>query len=354
MRSARPRGRPWRWLLPLQALVWWPFVLACSPVPPHPQTQEQQPPPPVDDFSPALATAHFEALAQAGDRAPDSAADAIARAYLERELRLVGARTESIATRSGEHLFAEISGRSRDVVMLVVPYDTLGRDDRLDDSGAVVLLELARVFAQERPAYTLWLALAQVRPTPPGHSGAGEISAGVARVSAAREVTEASQPGAVSASARPLAEARTTRLRLAAAGRSLASALALRIAGVRVRAVVAIEPRARSEARIGRDLASHPVFRDLFWQVADRLGYDEVFSPEATWTSPRGVHTGFRELGVGPVLALVDETASRIERAANEPLGETVPAGLEAVGRVAVHALSIMLERFEKVDAFSR
>ena len=51
-----------------------------------------------------------------------------------------------------------------DVVLLVAAYPTLESGAWIDDSGAALLLEFARVMGSPRPAYTLVLALAETRP----------------------------------------------------------------------------------------------------------------------------------------------------------------------------------------------
>jgi len=304
------------------------LALACSRVPPHPKISVTH-----AGFSEAIAQAHLENLAGLGPRLPGSEAEQAARGYFEREFRLAGAQVETLEVAGYRHLIADIRGASRDNVLLVAPNASLGSDEWVDDSGAVLLLELARVLAGDSSPYTVRMALADIRPT--------------ADPTTEETVGEEMDP----------IESSLARQRVSEAGESLVSALeaAGQLAGLR--AVIAFEPRAGVAPRMARDLRSHPVFRAVFWEAAAELGHGGSFPADAGWRSPLGLQGAFRARGLGQVLALVDETTARAELQAG--LGELAPsssdrvAGLEPVGSVTLEALSRLMRRFEQADAFS-
>ena len=308
------------------------LALACSPVPPHPEIS-----PPVDGFSVDLAEAHLDAMSELSPRLPGSEADQAVRSYLIREFGLAGAEAQWIPEGGRDHLLAEVRGAFEDRVLLVAPYSLMGSNEWVDDSGAALFLELVRYFSRHPPLYTLQFALADTRP-----AGFSDVPRGA----------EAPEGGLGAAGAVE------TREWVSEAGRSLAGAMADRSESSGIRAVIAFEPRAGSHPRMARDLKSHPVYRSIFWQSAAALGYEDVFSPDAGWSSTEGLQTAFQGQGLGRVLALVDERIARAEL--HEGLGrpglgdERGPVGLEPTGRVTIEALTRLMRRFEKMDAFSQ
>ncbi len=301
-------------------------LTACSRIPGHPRTPVIE-----DQFSEALVRAHLENLARLGPRLPGSETDLDVRTYLAREFEIVGVPLRVLEQDGSRHLVGEIPGESGDRVLLVTSYAALGSNEWVDDSGAVLLLELARVLARGVPTYTVQIALAETRPPvaeTPIDPGAAEIG--------------------------PL-EARE---RVFQAGISLSEALAREGGLEGVRVVVAFEPRATVTPRMARDLRSHPVFRSLFWEVAAELGHADAFPPEGGWRSPVGLQAAFRSRGLKQVLALVDETTARIELQAGPAPGVSVdfaePLGLGSIGEVTLEALARLMNRFERIDAFSQ
>jgi hypothetical protein len=287
-----------------------------------------------------MVRAHLENLADLGPRLPGSEADRTARAYLRREFRQAGAETEILEAGEYHHLLAEIPGASQDGVLLVAPYSALGGDAWVDDSGAVLLLELTRVLASPPPPYTVLIALAYVRPR------------AVAVVRTAGE----SPSGAIGGRASPNGSA-LAREQVTLAGESLASALEADGQLDGLRAVIAFEPRAGGVPRMARDLRSHPVFRSVFWEAAAALGHGDSFPPDAGWRSPPGLQGAFQARGLGLVLALVDETTARAELQGslgeNGEVGAADAWGVEPLGSVTLEALSRLMGRFERVDAFA-
>ena len=281
--------------------------------------------------------AHLENLARLGPRLPGSQTDLDVRTYLTREFEIVGVPLEVLEQGGSRHLVGEIPGESADRALLVASYAALGSNQWVDDSGLVLLLELARVLAREAPPYTVQIALAETRPASVhASSDAGDPNpdsfAGIGPLEARQQVFEA--------------------------GVSLSEALEREAGLGSIRVVIAFEPRATARPRMARDLRSHPVFRSLFWEVAAELDHGEAFPPDAGWRSPLGLQAAFRSRGLQQVLALVDETTARIELQ-TEPwpavsADHQEPVGLESLGEVTLVALSRLMQRFERIDAFSR
>lgn len=290
--------------------------IACGGVPTHPVVDER-----VDGFSPRRARAHYVALAGLGSRLPGSEAAVRARTYVERELRWAGA--EWVGPDSGDAsadhpVLAWLPGASEERVLVAAPWaPALGRTGP-DDAGVATLLELARALARQPRPYTVGIAIAIVAPS--------EESVGGARAATQR------------------------------AGEVLVEALAADPGLDALRAVLVLEPRIGASGGIARDLRSHPVFRDLFWRTAARLGHHERFPEDGGWATPEGIQGAFLSAGYGRVLALVDERplapSPRTRGTERAVLPE--PGAFEPVGEVVHSGLLQLMERLVRVDAFSR
>ena len=304
------------------SLVLW---LACSGVPALPDLDEGG-----AEFSDGLAAAHLDALSSLSPRWPGSREDRRARKYLARAFEAVGAVLVRGDGGGDGPLIAEVRGRSEDVVLLLACYGVLGSSEWVDDSGLALLIELARLYAAEPPPpYTIRFALAEVRPP----------------VVAAGEGAEGAW--------RPVKDAAEARRRVVASGRELAAALAPSLVAAAPRFVVAFEPRAEAGGRIARDLRSHPIIRNVFWETAARLNYANTFSKESGWSSPAGLHGAFSPLARGRVLALVDERLARPELSERTlPTGSSPAVSLAPIGRVTLASVARLMRRFEKIDAF--
>jgi len=291
---------------------------SCTRVPARPDLDEAD-----AHFSGDQALGHLEVLAGLGARPPGSRSDRVARSYLQRELRRLGASVEELADGDRRHLVAEIPGGSPDVILLAAPLQTLPRWGPIDDSGVVVLLELARVLSLAEQPYTLRLVFAEVRDLPP---------------------EEPAIPQAPPADPRSL---------VVAAGESLVRALEGGPGIEDLRLVVVFDSLGRVRLRVAQDLRSHPVFRDFFWRSASALGFESVFPGDGKWSSPRSLHLGFREAGLTRVVALVDESLARPDLGATPSRRGNSASVLEIVGTVSVEALGRTMQRLEKIDALS-
>lgn len=102
--------------------------------------------------------------AQFPQRVVGSPGGEAARAWIADRLNVLGLETETLPftvvalqERGGVQLWATVPGASDQTILLTTHYDTPEHGGRDNAGGVAVLLELARVFAQERPRHTLIL-----------------------------------------------------------------------------------------------------------------------------------------------------------------------------------------------------
>ncbi len=345
-----PRALSSRSLALLSGLL----VLACTGLPRHPRPSDFEGV--GKGFSGEIVEAHLAALWGLGERPPGSESDEIARAYLAREFRLSGAKVDRLDAGGGrENLIADLAGESRDVVLLVAAYPVSGLDSGVDETGAAVLLELARALGADEHPYGLRFALAETRPRSSGVDSAAppatKTSAGAGGRPASERLVSFDEEGA-------------RRELLIEAGRRLARALEAEGQTERIRAVIVLDLSFHPNFVFTRDLRSHPGFREIFWSVAARLGLEEMFPPDADWTSPATLQLGFQERSMDRIVALVDvgpapglrgrpRTRDRGLSGRGSDRERTIRE-LAFLGEVIVDGLGKLMERLEKVDAFSR
>jgi hypothetical protein len=128
---------------------------------------------------------------------------------------------------------------------------------------------------------------------------------------------------------------------------ALAARMAARGELSRVRLLVAFERVCRQDLHIARDLRSHRVHREEFFDAAARTGRVQFFPRNQDYESVEGTHLAFRSAGVRPVVVLT---------AASSTLGDRACAvqSLEAVGTVSLEGLDAIWRRLAKIDRFSR
>jgi len=290
-------------------------LAGCSNLPPPPEIDAS-----ADRFSAERVRAHYAALARIGPRPPGSAATDRARAYLERELRWAGAELDDTGNEDADgSLLARLPGPSSDRVLVVAPWVPVGVRTSVDDAGVAILLELARALSRNPRSYTVVLVAAGVVPP-----------------------------------ARPAPDPRRASEALREAGAALIRRIEAEDGLRGLRAVLVLEPRAVEGTQIARDLRSHPVFRDLFWRTAARLGHADAFPSDAPWATPEGIQGAFLSAGYGQVLSLVEVGE---DRAAGPDGGRPAgpgPGAFEPVGAVAYEGLVQLMHRFERIDAFSK
>lgn len=299
-----------------------------------------KPPPlegPVGVFSPAMAIAHQRKLESWASGLPWSKAGPGVRAYAEQVMDRLRAESIPLSEPSGRGIvFASVRGRSSDELLVVVPYGPLGVTDEADLSTLALALELARAFASAPRSYAITFALIDVGPS------------------------DGMSPADL---ARPPLEAMTSiQARRIQRGRDLLEALGRADRRGRIRAALVLDVRADANARIARDLRSHPVLQPLFWAAAARPGQGELFPEVAPWSAPAGVQDALYEDARAPVVTLADfrwgdpagwarliQDREKSRVAFGQSPGSSAWTG---VGVVAFDGLGGLIERFERVDDF--
>jgi hypothetical protein len=293
-------------------------------------------------FDSERAWADLEALAEIGPRPPGSEGAASARGYIVAQLEALDIDVQEIETfdelafgdESVErvelvHVVATFEGRSPGLFVLVTAYDSdhfdefpfVGANDGA--SGSAILLEIARVLTQRELPFTTRVVFLE---------GEGRLGRG----------------------GRGIEDARWLGSRALAREMHAASELE------RVRLLVAFRSVCDSDLRIARDLGSHRMHREEFWKAAHRRERDEEFPRDEGFQSPAASHIAFRELGVRPVVAIVDTSFGGDEPPGiyagteEDTIEHCAPQSLETVGVVSLDAIGTIGERLAKIERYSR
>lgn len=310
--------------------LWLVLALGCSS---PPASYPPQPAAPGEDptqFSGRRAWQHLESLVRIGPRVSGTRRARRARSYLLDQLEAAGvfaeARTHPIEWDGDErdltHVVGVIPGDSSETLLLAAHYDTHDFDDirfvGANDgaSGPALLLELARVLALESHPYSiLFVFLDGESLRPDGTDGREGSQAFAERLRA---------DGAVSL----------------------------------IRLAVFFNGVADADLAIPRDLRSHRIHREIFWDAALSLGHQQAFPEALGFATPAGGHEALLSIGLTPVVAIVDDrfggptTPGRFANSERDDLSECRPESLAAVGEVAHEALRRAQRRFVKIDRF--
>jgi hypothetical protein len=224
------------------------------------------------------------------------------------------------------HVTGVLAGESDDLLMLAAHYDTatlagarfVGANDGA--SGPALVLEIGRVLAGQPRPYTIWLTFIDAD-------------------------AEAQEPDAMA----------STRL----GSRSLAAELALEERLGDIRLAVFFNQVCDPQLTIARDLRSHVIHREVFWDTAAELGAGDAFAREDGFESPPGPHLSFLEYDMRRVVAIVDDRFGSggppgvLWRTEHDTLENCDPTSLGTVGLVTQTALHRISSRLEKIDRFA-
>jgi glutaminyl-peptide cyclotransferase len=310
------------------------IAAVCQAPPPEPAPSPVRDP---ADFSGERAWEHLRRLAEIGPRAAGTPGAERARAYILEQLEMLGLEVvtfrSSLELEDGrvlelESLVAGLPGTSDDLFVLAAPYDSrhfesfefVGANE--GGSGAALLLELARVLSLRPLPYTTWIVFLDAE-APLGRGNAVEAStAWIGSSSLARDLG--------------------TRDGLSA-----------------IRLLAYFNQVADADLRISRDLRSHRSYRETFWDVAARLGHDDVFMPAQPYESPPAGHIPFLARGMRRVVLVMDTSFGGEEPPGiyagteDDTLERCSSESLEAVGAVTYAALDEIAGRLRKIDRFA-
>lgn len=326
------------------ALVAAALVLACetaqAPTAPVPTLEPIVVPVDESAFSRERAWGHLEALTEHGPRVTGTAGAKQARDYIVSELQRMEidilpaeAASSKISLPEGtpepDNVVAEIPGESGDLVVLVAPYDSrqferfefVGANDGA--SGAALLLELADVLRRRPLSYTTWLLF-----------------------------LDAEAPGA-DTDPELVPRPRLYGSRLQAAR--------FREAGVlpRIRLLVGFNRICDPDLAITRDLGSHRLYREDFWNAAASSGHDDVFRPGQPFETVVSSHLPFYTAGARRVVFISDsafggdESPGLFAESEDDDLEHCSAESLQVVGEVTLQALRTITHRLAKIDRFS-
>lgn len=300
------------------------LVLSCTAPAAHPQWDSHEDDlkwvPAPDEFASARAWSDLRALSLAKGSGE-------ARAHLRASLSTLGLRVEERITpvplESGDsrelvHLEARLPGESDDRFVLLAPYGGPavqgakpgGGSEAL--SGAALLLELTRALSERRLPYSTQVFFLESSGSP----------------------------------------ARSFESQL------LAASMAEHGEFEGIRLLVVFDRVCRTDLRIARDLRSQRHHREHFWSVARELGHAATFPTERSLESVEAIHRPFAEMGLRPVLAIVDSGYRATETRGDVPAVQPpVPDGcvaesLGAVGAVSLASLLSIGEQLERIDRF--
>jgi hypothetical protein len=297
------------------------------------------------EFSASRALADLKKMDRIGDRETGTKGAARTRSFLRSRLGDLGAQVyEQTATLQGDSsrgkrpiartLVGVLPGASDDVFILAAHYDSwrgYGDDgEREDDdpppdvaSAPALLLELGRALAERPLPYTVWLVFLD---------GDGH----------------ALMPSDANASEESLAFPGSD---------AFVASMAARGALATIRVAVYFDRVGAEHLMIARDLRSHRVYREAFWESARDLGADAVFGAEERPVSVSLGHEAFLRHGMRRAVGL----------AASEPplslTGDEPPStpsaccsaeSLRTVGVVSLEALGRIADRLDRIDRFSR
>jgi hypothetical protein len=269
---------------------------------------------------------------------------AAARRYLAHALESVGAQVEELRVlvpRPGAedalaegaepqymeavHLIAVLTGRSSDRFVLASAYDTreipgvefVGAN--ASASGPALLLELARVLSRRDRLYTLMIVLLDADAPPAIRPGMGFPGT---RAFAA-SVAETPGPGFE-----------------------------------QIRLAVFFQQVADLDLRVARDLRSHHVYREFFWEAAGVLDQGVYFPPNARVESVEGSHLELIEAGLPRTVIISDprfggdDVPGRYSATDSDTPERCSPHSLEVVGAVTLEALDRIARRLARIDRF--
>lgn len=283
-------------------------------------------------FSGQRAFEHLERIVGFGPRPTGSRGAERTRRYLAQQLEAVGAEVQELrlplSGREGVEavdVLGTLPGASQDRFLLVTSYDTrelTGVDfvgANASASGPALLLELARVLSSRERPYTVELAFLDGDRLP------------------------ALRPG-----------------RRFPGTRSFAEWLAARSPDgfERIRLAVVFEQVADIDLTIARDLRSHHVYREFFWEAAGVLGRGAYFPSDANVESVEASHLELIEAGLPRTVLIADPRfgGSRVPgRYAGTDKDTPVrcsPYSLDVVGSVATEALDRIATRLARIDRF--
>jgi hypothetical protein len=354
--GASLRLAPARWMLALSTLSLLAICLGCGSTPVLDSVPSEQELTGLDtasalefsariaSFSADRAWRDLRALTEIGARSVGSRGNDRARDYLRAELENLGAEVESwdvdYANAGGgssgagapetrvTNLSAIILGtRSQDRFLLVAPFDSrsydgfefIGANDGA--SGAAVVLEIARTIAADPLPYALEVVFLDGESPFPSADGRGAFYREIGSLGLASRIQKTG------------------------------------ISGVRL--MIYLNRVGDADLRIARDLMSHRIYREEFWNAAAALDRAHAFPRDADFENAGIAHRYFVQVGLRQIVSLVDtsfggdQPPGLYAGTAQDTIERCSPESLETVGVVVLEGLDAISKRLGKIDRFA-
>ena len=334
--GSQPSGRPERRLVPAAAALAAVLVsVACASPPEQAGPDGPSAAPDPGSFSAARAWSHLEELSEIGERQTGTRGASRARAYLSEALEDAGVTVEERVIElpaaaedeepvTATHLVGILPGESDDRFMLAASYDTRAIPGlefvgaNASASGAAVVLELARALSERPRPYTLMFVLLDGDALPAMTAGSPF-------------------PGS----------------------RALAEQIAASESGFSaIRLAVFFQQVGDVDLSIARDLRSHHVYREFFWEAAALVGKGIYFPAAAPVESVDGGHLEFIERGLPRTVLISDprfggpDVPGRHAGTERDTLERCSRDSLGVVGEVTLEALDRIADRLARIDRF--
>ncbi|MGE4605946.1 MAG: M28 family peptidase [Myxococcota bacterium] len=312
------------------------------------------------EFSADRAWEDLRALTQIGPRVIDTQGNVQARNYIQAQLEKLNlevkideydvmahlasetedGESQESEPRDGEpesdasslivrNISVTIPGQqSSGSIMLIAPYDTqafeefdfVGAND--GGSGAAVLLELSRVIAADPLPYATEVVFVDGHApfSVPEPDGAMWQEAGLAHL-------------AITLSERSVSD---------------------------IHLVVYLNRIGDADLHIVRDLLSHRIYREEFFEAARRLGQTVVFQQDAPFESTGLKHQSLSAVGIRRIVSIVDtayggdEPPGLYAGTEQDTLDHCSPESLGAVGGVVLEGLEAISKWLIKIERFSQ
>jgi len=260
---------------------------------------------------------HVESIVSYGPHPPGSEAQSKVAAYIESQLTDVGltVRTQPfeavtpIGRREMKNIWAEVPGQEDSIILLASHYDSkyfeefefVGAND--GGSSSAILLELARVLANENPiSHTIWFIFFD------GEEAFGAWTNADSLYGSRQFVSMMKRTGQL---------------------KSIKTMILLDLVGSK-------------EMTLRKDVNSTYWLSELIWQEADRLGLKNLFAPLGTTTAIDD-HIPFLEEGI-PAVDIIDLSYPYWHTPEDTP-DKLSPANMKAVGEVVLASLPRIAER---------
>ncbi len=223
---------------------------------------------------------------------------------------------------------ATIPGRLRSgSILLIAPYDTQPFDDfdfigaNDGGSGAAVLLELGRVISADPLPYATELIFVDGHApfAVPNSDGDWRAGLGFVRLAFVKQAQGVSD----------------------------------------VHLVVYLNQIGDADLHIVRDLLSHRIYREEFFEAAERLGQTAAFGKEAPFESSGLKHRALSAIGLRRIVSIVDtafggdEPPGLYAGTEQDTMDQCSPESLDAVGRVVLEGLEAISKWLIKIERFS-